>query len=311
MNSPTISVVVPCYQQGHFLPECIESVRAQTFQDWELIVVDDGSPDDTALVARRYEAADSRIRLLQKPNGGVSSARNAGFREARGRYLQFLDADDLLEPQKFERDLRHLGDAPDIAIVLCDYAMLDAERKSFLHKHCEPRFRSSDPELELTIRWETDLSIPIHSGLFDARLFSKRRDVFTESLPTHEDYLMWLEVLAQRPAIHHTGTRDVFYRSNEAGVTRNHRAMLDGFLAAIDIRLENKTLSTQVKAALRRKRSLVRNSYGKGRRARVRSWLAKASHVRVLPWRVYFALLKYTRIGIHEQQAALSREFGV
>jgi glycosyltransferase involved in cell wall biosynthesis len=98
-NLPSISVIIPCYNAARFLPETLESVLAQTFSEFELIVIDDGSTDGTAQVIDRY-----RLRLGERlisesgPNRGVSAARNRGTRLARGRYLQYLDADDLLRP---------------------------------------------------------------------------------------------------------------------------------------------------------------------------------------------------------------------
>jgi glycosyltransferase involved in cell wall biosynthesis len=95
-----ISVVIPCYQQAQYLEECVASVAAQTFLGWELIIVNDGSPDDTSAVARELikKYAGLRIRLVEKPNGGLSDARNAGIGAAAGAYFLPLDADDKIAP---------------------------------------------------------------------------------------------------------------------------------------------------------------------------------------------------------------------
>jgi glycosyltransferase involved in cell wall biosynthesis len=93
-SPPLVSIVVPCYNQGRFVGEAIESALGQTYPHVEVIVVDDGSTDDTASVARRYEA----VRCIQQPNRGTAAARNRGFRESRGEYVVFLDADDRLLP---------------------------------------------------------------------------------------------------------------------------------------------------------------------------------------------------------------------
>ncbi|MCP9470687.1 MAG: glycosyltransferase [Nitrospira sp.] len=119
---PAVSVIVPCYAQAEFLTEAVESVIAQTYGDWECLIVDDGSPDHTAQVARdlitRYP--DKRIRLIRKTNGGLSDARNAGIREARGRYILPLDADDRLDPCYLAETVPVLDNNPDIAIVYVD-----------------------------------------------------------------------------------------------------------------------------------------------------------------------------------------------
>lgn len=94
-----ITIVTPAYNAEHYLPATIDSVVAQTCKDWEYVIVDDGSSDGTAEIARKWEQSDPRIRLVRKTNGGVCSARNRGLREACGasRYITFLDNDDLWE----------------------------------------------------------------------------------------------------------------------------------------------------------------------------------------------------------------------
>lgn len=93
---PFVSVIVPLYNRKHFIRRCVESVLRQTFADWELIIVDDGSTDEPQEILAALQAHDARIRVLSQPNGGVSSARNHGLEEARGEYIQFLDSDDEL-----------------------------------------------------------------------------------------------------------------------------------------------------------------------------------------------------------------------
>jgi len=94
---PGISVIVPVYNGEKYLEKCVESVRNQTFQDWELLLVDDGSHDGSRTLCDKCAAADDRIRVFHKKNGGVSSARNLGLREAKGEYIAFLDVDDRYE----------------------------------------------------------------------------------------------------------------------------------------------------------------------------------------------------------------------
>ena len=95
---PAISVIVPVYQAERLLPQCVESVLGQTFSDWELLLVDDGSRDGSPALCDAYAAGDARVRVFHKPNGGVSSARNLGLEQARGQCIAFLDADDALVP---------------------------------------------------------------------------------------------------------------------------------------------------------------------------------------------------------------------
>ena len=118
----TVSVVMPCYAQASFLADAVDSVVGQTWLDWELIIVDDGSPDDTAAVADRLIEVHSgrRIRLIRQQNRGVAEARNAGIRAAWGRYILPLDADDQLMPAMLEQTVGLLEARPDAAIAYTD-----------------------------------------------------------------------------------------------------------------------------------------------------------------------------------------------
>ncbi len=99
---PLISVIVPVYQAQALLEACVDSVRAQTFSDWELLLVDDGSTDGSPALCDRFAAADRRIRVFHQKNGGVSAARNTGLSHIRAGAVAFLDADDALEPRALE-----------------------------------------------------------------------------------------------------------------------------------------------------------------------------------------------------------------
>ncbi len=113
VDDKLISVIVPCYKQARFLGEAIESVLAQTYPNFEIIVVDDGSPDDASEVAAGYPC----VRYIRQQNQGVSAARNAGTRQSKGYYLFFLDADDRLLPDALEVSLNYLKTYPEAALV--------------------------------------------------------------------------------------------------------------------------------------------------------------------------------------------------
>ena len=118
-----ISVIVPVYKSEAFLGKCVESLLAQSFQDFELLLVDDGSPDDSGAMCDAYAAKDSRVRVIHKPNGGVSSARNAGLDAARGDYVVFVDSDDYVDPSYLEGLLLPLREQaePEKTLVITDY----------------------------------------------------------------------------------------------------------------------------------------------------------------------------------------------
>ena len=100
---PRISIIVPVYRVERYLNKCIESILNQTLTDFELILVDDGSPDKCPEFCDRYANRDSRIKVIHKPNGGLSDARNTGIREARGEYIGFVDGDDYIMPEMYQR----------------------------------------------------------------------------------------------------------------------------------------------------------------------------------------------------------------
>ncbi len=108
---PLVSIITPTFNSAHSLRAAIDSVRAQTFRDWELVIVDDASDDGTTALISRYAAEDERVRLIRRAEkGGVSVARNHGVTAGTGRFLAFLDADDVWMPTKLERQLKFMED---------------------------------------------------------------------------------------------------------------------------------------------------------------------------------------------------------
>ena len=118
MNTPEITVIVPVYRVEKYLRRCVDSLLAQAYQDLEIILVDDGSPDDCGGICDAYSLLDSRVRVIHKENGGLSDARNAGIAAAKGRYLTFVDSDDLVHRDLCLRLHRlAVDDAADIAVA--------------------------------------------------------------------------------------------------------------------------------------------------------------------------------------------------
>lgn len=105
MTAPFFSIIIPIYKVEAYLRQCVDSVLTQSFTDFEVILVDDGSPDGCPTICDSYAAADPRIHVIHKPNGGLSDARNAGLRQARGSYIIFLDSDDFYNNKDFFQEL--------------------------------------------------------------------------------------------------------------------------------------------------------------------------------------------------------------
>ena len=99
----TISIIVPIYNVEEYLRRAVDSIRCQTYTNLEIILVDDGSPDNSGVICDEYAKTDNRIKVIHKKNGGLSDARNAGIEAATGAYLGFIDSDDYIEPEMYQR----------------------------------------------------------------------------------------------------------------------------------------------------------------------------------------------------------------
>ena len=259
-----ISVIVPCYNQGHFLNESVGSVLAQTYTNWECIIVNDGSTDNTERVALEYSRTDSRIKYLKKENGGLSSARNAGLDVAEGGYIQFLDADDVLESGKFEQQLEILNQTEKLerAVLYTNYSFGKAgniyENGS---KVISVEFNSDNYLPELITRWESDLVIPCHCFLFSSDFFLNDRIRFDETLPNHEDFECWLAIFSKDPRVIFTDKILCRYRLNDASMSTDMRRMGEGFIQALNKHLKIKWYSKRVRLLLNQKRLSVLQAY--------------------------------------------------
>ncbi|WP_414550953.1 glycosyltransferase family 2 protein [Anabaena sp. CCY 0017] len=114
---PTISIITPLYNKAAYISETINSVLSQTYLDWEMLIIDNGSTDNSAAIAKEFQLKDKRIQLLASPRKGPGAARNYGIRFSQGTWIQFLDADDLLEPDHLEKQLEVANKNPEAEII--------------------------------------------------------------------------------------------------------------------------------------------------------------------------------------------------
>ena len=127
-----VSIIVPVYQVETYLRQCIDSILAQTFTDFELILVDDGSKDKSGEICEEYAGKDGRVRVIHKENGGLSDARNAGLEQAAGKYFMFVDSDDYIAPTMIERLYNSIqSESADIAACNFCYVFDKKEKKDF------------------------------------------------------------------------------------------------------------------------------------------------------------------------------------
>jgi len=140
--NPVISVIVPCYNQAHYLDDCLQSVLNQKYSNWECIIVNDGSPDNTEEVAIKWQQKDQRFIYTYKENGGLCSARNHGIKIARGKYILPLDSDDKVENDYIRRGLKVIENNKNIGVVYCKSRFFGAINRNWI----KPKF---DKKLQL------------------------------------------------------------------------------------------------------------------------------------------------------------------
>ena len=132
--SDLVSIVVPCFNYGRYLPDCVRSLAAQSHANWECIIVDDGSTDNTSEICHSLAASESRIKVVRQRNLGVNAARNTGLRLATGEYIQLLDADDMLECDKLRVQVEYLRAHSEIDVVLGEAAFFDSRSTGELRR---------------------------------------------------------------------------------------------------------------------------------------------------------------------------------
>jgi glycosyltransferase involved in cell wall biosynthesis len=247
---PSASIVIPCYQQGHYLRGCIESALAQGEGAVEVIVVNDGSTDTTDAVAREFEG---RIGYLQQANRGLSAARNRGVSAARGEWIQFLDADDLLEPGKTAFQAA-AGVAAGADVVYGPYECFRDDRAQDRFRSQPVEFPEPDAFRSFIRHWERGFGIPIHALLYRRDCFA-RWGGFNERLPNHEDWDRHLQFSAAGARFVYVGGPHALYRLTGQSMSRGPAAehamrtgkfqCLAGLLATGQLSREQRTLVLQ------------------------------------------------------------------
>lgn len=235
---PLVSVIIPTYNNGQFIKEAIDSVLNQTYSEIEIIVVDDGSTDNTRKIVEKYK---NRVKYLYKENSGSASARNMGIRESSGELIAFLDSDDVWEDKKLEEQVRSLQNNQEAALIYCGKLWVDEEGKPIKHEFTQHEF----PE-----GW-------IFEKLFEANYISSASCVvarkeailqvggFNESpvFRNAQDYELWLKIVARYRCLSIPKSL-VRYRRHDGNVTKNTEARTRGVLAALNsavtLILENK-----------------------------------------------------------------------
>jgi len=184
-----VSIIIPTYDRAWCLPQAVASVLEQTYRDFELIIVDDGSGDDTAQIASSWGPP---VRLLQQKHQGVSAARNRGILASRGRLLAFLDSDDWWQPEKLARQVAFFETCPEAMICQTEEIWIRrGVRVNPKQRHRKPSGWIFEASLALCL--VSPSAVMMRRELFDAV------GLFDEELPACEDYDLWLRVSARYP----------------------------------------------------------------------------------------------------------------
>lgn len=257
---PVVTVIIPCYNYGHLIDQTLESIQAQTYLNWECLVVDDGSTDQTREVVTHYAEKDERIKYIFQENRGAGAARNNGIRNSRSQYLQFLDADDMIEATKLACQVEYLVQHPDVDIA---YGGVRYFRDEGPLPHLSrslgeevtwmPRISGSGRDALMAL---IRLPIVIHSPL--VRRGDKDSVIyFDEELKACEDWLYWITSALRGKRFHYEeipGTL-AFYRAHDKSAcanqplvddeTRRLRALLEGIVNDEEGRMLNRRLAAQ------------------------------------------------------------------
>jgi teichuronic acid biosynthesis glycosyltransferase TuaG len=182
-----VSIVMPCFMNERFVGDAIESVIAQTYRNWELIVVDDASKDQSRAVVGAYVQKDSRIMLLKlRRNSGPAVARNTAIAAARGRYIAFLDADDLWMPHKLEAQLSFMQ-SHQVALSYSDFKIIDAQGKQ------ADIIRRAPDRLDYASLLKEN-QIGCLAAIYDTQVLGK---CYMPEIRKRQDYGLWLQILKQ------------------------------------------------------------------------------------------------------------------
>jgi glycosyltransferase involved in cell wall biosynthesis len=232
MYNPLVSIIVPCYNQAQYLDEALDSVLKQTYENWECFIVNDGSLDDTEAVAKKWLEKDSRFKYLFQENGGLGSARNLGLNNSNGAFIQFLDADDLLDSNKLMLSWNECkgGSSKDISIVVSNFRMFTDKIINSTIPFCQLKQDLFTFE-NMLFGWDYEFNIPIHCGFFDSLIFKDFR--FPKEINAKEDWVMWLNVFFKKPIFYFLNVPLAYYRIHPESMTKDVTHMEKNHINAI------------------------------------------------------------------------------
>jgi glycosyltransferase involved in cell wall biosynthesis len=221
---PTISIITPAYNASEFLSQTVASALAQTWRDFELLIVDDGSTDDTREIAQAWERTDPRIRVLTRPHGGPSAARNTAIAQARGSYFALLDSDDLWHPTFLGSQMTILKGRPTVDVVTGNAYNMGGIRDG------EPVNPAGKSCRELSLREILARENAVFVMSVFRRTVVERITGFDERLPLNEDYDFWIRAAHAGFVFLHNPVPLGHYRRRPDSISANEMQMVTGIL---------------------------------------------------------------------------------
>lgn len=222
-----VSIIVPAYNCIKSLEYCARSIQQQTYTDFELILVDDGSIDGSGKLCDKFAATDSRIKVIHKPNGGVSSARNVGIDAATGKYITFCDSDDYLEPDYLETLVQTAKSNPDCGHIWCCFQTVTGYQK----ENAVPNYISAESVLHYTLKdymtlHERWLDTGPWNKLYIAKIIKESGLYFSEDLSLGEDWLFnlaYIDASANEKIVVVTKPLYNYMRGNDESLDSKYR----------------------------------------------------------------------------------------
>lgn len=227
MNNSLVSIIIPCYNQAEYLNTTISSVFKQLHKNWECILVNDGSTDNTQNIIDEWVKKDSRFISITQKNAGLSNARNTGLKKAKGNWIQFLDSDDYLDEEKFTLSIQQGKD-----IVISDFLMFSGSPKNTSSAYCKLQKQNFSFQSVL-LNWDIKYTIPIHCGFFSKKIVEGV--FFDEKIKAKEDWIFWLSVFNKNPTKVFLPKRLALYRKHNKSMTQKTAFMFKNTIGAYKI----------------------------------------------------------------------------
>ena len=216
MSKPAISVIVPVYNASRYLVRCVDSILAQSFTDFECLLINDGSTDDSQKICRKYEHTDSRIKVLDKANGGVGSARNMGIDNADGEWIAFVDSDDALKCDYLEVLYSNIDNVQ----MVCSYGTVMLPDYSHTCKHYQGLFKS-DIVGNMFLLYGLRTNAAPWGKLFRTSIIRQNRIRFNEKMKIGEDMLFIIRYVEYVDSVNVVDNASYKYYVNASSLVRS------------------------------------------------------------------------------------------